>query len=571
MTLSAGNLYSTTIGGSNVLTPGLDYYIMASDGVYSSWLGSPATPYQINVTDRPGITFVYPGEGSPAGGYVITITGSNFKPGASAMFSGINATNVTVVSSTLITCIAPPYYPSRVDVTVMNPDGQSGTFLNRFMYLGTGAQVSVPSGSGLPRMIVQIPINISIAGMVAGDLGLAFDSNVIQPIAVHPGSLNSTWTIVANTSMTNQVYFSMASPAGAISGTGSIAVIDFNVTGAAGMTTALQINATNLNDWTILVQITDGVFTVQSPYTISGTVKYWNNNASITNTLLTMTGARGYTATSDSTGSYAMTGVYPGSYSLVPAKADGANGITAFDASLALQHATSLINLQGYARTAADVNGDGSVSSMDAYLILQKAAGLINLPFPGAGSIWIFNPTGYNYSNLSGNLSGQNFTGVLVGDVSGNWNTGGIGLAPQQQPQASASIYMKTSKVDSAGLMTATVGVSTSNVTIPSLDMELAYSAASVTLVSIQANPVLTQFMSSMNTTQPGIIHVAEASATGISGRHDFVTIVFRVIKPGSQLIITRGDIAEGAVSTTLETGYLGNRFTYMPVIWRNQ
>ena len=60
-------------------------------------------------------------------------------------------------------------------------------------------------------------------------------------------------------------------------------------------------------------------------------------------------------------------------YTLGDVNGDGK--ISAYDASMVLQHTVSLINLTGVA--AADVNKDGKISAYDASMILQYTVGLI--------------------------------------------------------------------------------------------------------------------------------------------------------------------------------------------------
>ncbi len=57
-----------------------------------------------------------------------------------------------------------------------------------------------------------------------------------------------------------------------------------------------------------------------------------------------------------------------------PSKSDDTEGISAYDASLALQHAAGLNYAHvAIAATAADVNRNGQITSMDAFYILQRA------------------------------------------------------------------------------------------------------------------------------------------------------------------------------------------------------
>jgi hypothetical protein len=82
----------------------------------------------------PTVSSVSPNSGSTQGGTNVTIAGTGFLAGAVVQFDGVNATNVTVVSSTSITATTPPHAVGAVNVVVTNTDGQSGTLTNGFTY-----------------------------------------------------------------------------------------------------------------------------------------------------------------------------------------------------------------------------------------------------------------------------------------------------------------------------------------------------------------------------------------------------------------------------------------------------
>jgi hypothetical protein len=74
---------------------------------------------------------------------------------------------------------------------------------------------------------------------------------------------------------------------------------------------------------------------------------------------------------------------------------NGNGQITAYDASLILQHVVGLRELSNLERARADVSGDDTISSLDAALVLQYAVGLIT-SFPAADSAPVapvMNPT----------------------------------------------------------------------------------------------------------------------------------------------------------------------------------
>ena len=82
----------------------------------------------------PTVSSVAPGAGTNAGGTSVRITGTGFLSGATVSFGGTAATNVSVVSSTSITATTPAHAPGQVNVTVTNPNGQSGTLVSAFNY-----------------------------------------------------------------------------------------------------------------------------------------------------------------------------------------------------------------------------------------------------------------------------------------------------------------------------------------------------------------------------------------------------------------------------------------------------
>ncbi len=135
-------------------------------------------------------------------------------------------------------------------------------------------------------------------------------------------------------------------------------------------------------------------------------------------------------------GTYTLTGFGAGSYTIKPTKPGGPNGaITSNDAARVAQGVTGSLNFVSQnQRFAADVSGNGGVTSNDAALIARFAAGLTGT---GNAGQWKFFVTGApsplptapqtyddsrTYATVSSNLTGEDFVGILVGEVSGNWN-----------------------------------------------------------------------------------------------------------------------------------------------------
>jgi hypothetical protein len=170
-----------------------------------------------------------------------------------------------------------------------------------------------------------------------------------------------------------------------------------------------------------------------SPFSLSGTVTYGNalgaptpprfvSNVTMTAVgppnVITTTGPLGPTA-----GQYTLNVFGPGPYTVTPTKAGGPNpAINSFDAALIAAHVTGNSFLHGNQIVVADVSGNGLVQSFDAALIAAFAA--FGTTTSQAGH-WKFVPVSKTYPSITGNITGEDYSALLMGEVSGNWtNTG---------------------------------------------------------------------------------------------------------------------------------------------------
>ena len=103
-------------------------------------------------------TPITPATGIDVGGTSVTITGTNFQPGAIVLFGtapgGISGVNCTESGGTTIICLTPADTDGAKDVTVVNVDGQSSsatgafTFQNVTPVISTIAPVTGPTNGG---------------------------------------------------------------------------------------------------------------------------------------------------------------------------------------------------------------------------------------------------------------------------------------------------------------------------------------------------------------------------------------------------------------------------------------
>jgi len=87
----------------------------------------------------PAILSVSPNTGNTIGGTGVTISGANFVSGAGVSFGAAAAQNVTVANAGTITAIVPGNSPGASNVTVVNPDGDSATLVNGYIYIAPPA------------------------------------------------------------------------------------------------------------------------------------------------------------------------------------------------------------------------------------------------------------------------------------------------------------------------------------------------------------------------------------------------------------------------------------------------
>jgi len=170
---------------------------------------------------------------------------------------------------------------------------------------------------------VTVPVMMCNTHDVANmDMTITYDPAVLLFTGASKGSLNANSLFESNEPSQGTIKISFASSSG-FSGSGSIAILTFNVVGSSAGTSTLKATVTTASTSTgtaISVPVTSGTFTVGTP---------------------------------------------------VAGDFDGDNQLTARDALAALQISVGKRPMDA----ALDLNGDGSVNSADAREILKKVVG----------------------------------------------------------------------------------------------------------------------------------------------------------------------------------------------------
>jgi len=322
---------------------------------------------------------------------------------------------------------------------------------------------------------------------------------------------------------------------------------------AAGMQATATVTRTSTGDtseFSACLTITAGQTstptatpTAPPSNSISGNVTYGNTVGSpaprgISGVLIDALGPTGVsTITSSPNGAYLLDGLSNGAYIVTPSKTGGANNITSFDAARVAQHAAGVNILTGNQFVVADVSGNGGVSSFDAGQIARYVAGVSGF---GSTASWIFTPASRSYPSMGGRLTGEDYSALLMGEVSGNWTDGGGRPAQKAQRRGgdANNIFITSPliRVHSGRNIVVPVRVKgAAKKGIISYEFDLRYD---VNILQPQAKPVdLTGTVSRgltvvANASEPGLIRVVAYGAMPITEDGVLLKLQFTSVGP---------------------------------------
>jgi hypothetical protein len=134
----------------------------------------------------PTISNINPTSGQSTGGTLVAINGADFQMGATVTFGGVMASSVVFVSPNQLQAVSPAGTAgTTVSVTVRNPDNQSATLSNAFMYLAPPAPT-----------VTSVSPN---TGVIAGnELVSVFGTNFQTGATVIFGGANATGVVLVS-------------------------------------------------------------------------------------------------------------------------------------------------------------------------------------------------------------------------------------------------------------------------------------------------------------------------------------------------------------------------------------
>ncbi len=181
--------FGDIVEDSNAAQPAATYNATATVAAPKQWVMQVAgfSITGVNFVNPPTIsptTPITPASGTDVGGTSVTITGTNFQPGAAVLFGtapgGISGVNCTESGGTTITCLTPAASDGAKDVTVVNVDGQSSsataayTFQNVTPMISTITPATGPTNGGTAVTIaggnLQVGAKVLIGGLPAGNV-----------------------------------------------------------------------------------------------------------------------------------------------------------------------------------------------------------------------------------------------------------------------------------------------------------------------------------------------------------------------------------------------------------------
>ena len=243
------------------------------------------------------------------------------------------------------------------------------------------------------------------------------------------------------------------------------------------------------------------------------------------------------TTTSFPNGTYTLTGFGSGAYTVTPTKTGGQNSITSFDAARISQHVTGNGPLMGNQLIVADVSNNGSVTSFDAS---QLARYTISAPPYGSTGSWRFLPVDITYSSVSGNILGEDYTALLMGEVSGNWTDTGTRSTSAGGPERAAAIKLPeiVSPVDKEILIPVNVQ-RVANKGVISYEFDLIYDPK---VIQPEADPVDVAgtasrgFFFLSNANEPGLLRVVMYGPKPIDGNGVLLNLRFTAVGASGSL-----------------------------------
>jgi hypothetical protein len=180
---------------------------------------------------------------------------------------------------------------------------------------------------------------------------------------------------------------------------------------------------------------------------------------------------------------------------------------------------------------------------------------------------------------LNSDQVNQDFIGILLGDVSGNWSpTSGLNNQMVSQHNVGLQTLTATLSLPDVTVLPGEQVTVPLNLDLPEgqvygTDLTLVYDPAVVSVTRVTKGGLATDWSTAVNTETPGEIRVALAGTAPIEMQGELLNVGFDAVGragAATDLILTQGILNEENIPTILNPGSLrvdGEYYIYLPLV----
>jgi hypothetical protein len=319
------------------------------------------------------------------------------------------------------------------------------------------------STAAVAGQTVAVPVSAA-AALQSVTLALDYDAEMLIPAATHTAALTAQCLLTDDASQPGHWLATLTCSAPTAGG-GEMLEFDFQPLGSCGASTALGFGSCVVDDGAVACNTAGGNLTISCG--VSGAILYYSNGLPVNGVSVDLDGLTTSTAQTDGMGQFAFSDVGAGGWEVMPHKrGDAGDAVTALDAVYVLQTVVGQRTLTAAQQLACDVSGNGVVTALDAVLMLEHVVGSVT-SFPVAqncGSDWAFLPAAdaaahqqvgapqvapgtcqagaITFLPLTTTVQNQDFSAVLFGDCSGDWQPSSAGAALRVGPPDGGTVRL---------------------------------------------------------------------------------------------------------------------------------
>jgi hypothetical protein len=274
---------------------------------------------------------------------------------------------------------------------------------------------------------------------------------------------------------------------------------------------------------------------------IGGAITHCPSGLPVDNATVVLSGDASDSRITDAAGDYLFDCIPSGGdYIVKPEKDDDqGNAISAFDASIVLRCVVDLLDCGPCSLIAGDVSCNCGLSAFDASLILRYVVGLIT-EWP-CEKDWVFVPTSYPldttnwcphpeslvYMPLTSSHYNEDYIGMVLGDVSGNWSGKEPGTEGSPPPFASDPLEEFEGQITAQSGTEMVLPVQVKGLTdVFSIELTFKYDPSLLDFVQARRSDLTRDLMLESSASE-GNIRVALAGSNPINGSGTIVELVF--------------------------------------------